>query len=246
MCTVTFFPKDDNNWLLSTNRDEIKSREKALPPKIHQANNLKYIAPVDGKAGGTWIGLNSAALCLTLINNYQGVNPLLNHREKAVSRGHIILGLMHLSYLTEVDISMKDLDVTQFNPFKLIGIQSNPCMIMEWSWDGQNYITNTLPVKPHLWVSTGRDYKGVWNNRRSIFENFLKHNPNPGIKDIKKLHSSTYPEPGAYSIAMEFDNVASVSNAIVEISRDNIIMYYFNDKPVEWGKWEVTGLPLMH
>ncbi|MEX1135653.1 MAG: NRDE family protein [Balneolales bacterium] len=239
MCTVSFFPKNHHDWLLSTNRDEMKSREKALPPIIHKSGSFNYLAPVDGKAGGTWIGLNTAGIGLTIMNNYQGANPLLSHREEALSRGLIIPELMHFDNLKDVDRSMQDLKVSQFNPFVLIGIQSNPWRIMQWSWDGLDYTFNTLPVKPHLWISTGRAYEGVWKNRKEVFDNFLKMHPGPDVNNVKILHSSNYPVPGAYSISMEQDMVATVSNTIAEVSGGNLKMHYHDGKPVESGVWEV-------
>lgn len=242
MCTVTFFPKNDRDWLISTNRDELKSREKALPPANYKADGVNFLAPVDGKAGGTWIGLNSAGICLTIMNNYQGENPLLSHREQALSRGLIIPGLIHMDHLEDVDLSMQDLKASRFNPFRLIGIQSNPLQIMEWSWDGKVFDAGSLPVEPHLWISTGKDYEGVWKNRKKVFDKFLKENPDPGLEDVKKLHASNYPETGAYSIAMELDIVATVSNTIAAAGKDELKMHYHDGKPVERGKWETYYL----
>ncbi|MEX1122594.1 MAG: hypothetical protein WED82_10695, partial [Balneolales bacterium] len=197
---------------------------------------------IDGKAGGTWIGLNSAKVGLAIMNNYQGTNPLLFHREDALSRGLIIPGLMHLESLKAVEHDMQELDVTRHNPFVLIGIQSNPWAIRQWSWDGQEFTTHSLPVRPHLWISSGKEFQGVWENRKKVFDNFLKEHPVPNVNDIKKLHSSSAPEPGAYSIAMEQDMVGTVSNTIAEVSREHFRMHYHDGKPVEGGFWGVTEL----
>ncbi|MEX0685366.1 MAG: NRDE family protein [Balneolales bacterium] len=242
MCTVTFFPKDDHNWVLSTNRDELKSRDKALPPSIFKAGELNYLAPIDGKAGGTWVGMNEAGICLTLLNNYQGVNPLISHHTDALSRGLIIPKLMHLTQLNEVDNKMKTLQTANYNPFRLVGIQSKPWKLMEWSWDGMDFQIHSHPVKPHLWVSAGRDYEGVWNSREKVFKNFLKANPLPDVAAIKRLHASRYPDPGAYAFAMELDIVATVSNTIAELHGGKPRMHYHDGIPLKSGTWEVTDL----
>ena len=242
MCTVTFFPKNDNSWLLSTNRDEMKSRPKALPPSVFQAGNLHYLAPVDAKAGGTWVGMNSSGLCLTLINNYQGENPMLNHRDEAVSRGLIIPELMEFTRMDDVHAAMRKLRVAAYNPFKLIGIQSGPLEIREWSWDGHNFLSDTLPVQPHIWVSTGKDYDGVFRNRKAVFDTFLKNHPQPGTEEVRKLHASRYPEPGAYSIAMELDLVSTVSNTMAISDKGSQSMLYHDGIPRESGIWVAAEL----
>ncbi|MEX0929800.1 MAG: NRDE family protein [Balneolales bacterium] len=244
MCTVTFYPNDDHNWILSTNRDELKSRKKAKPPFIQKSGELPYLAPVDGQAGGTWVGVNEAGIGLTIINNYQGNNPLLNHRTDAVSRGLIIPDLMSRNHLEDVNARMQQLKVARYNPFKLIGMQSQPWMIMEWSWDGQKYRTRSLPVEPAIWVSSGRDYDGVSDNRRKIFERFLESDPLPGVDAVRRLHSSGLPETGAYSIAMEQELVATVSNTIAEVNNGIARMHYHDGRPAESGTWTATTLPL--
>ena len=54
MCTVTFIATS-NGFVISSNRDEKISREKAISPKSYEINSKKVVFPKDQKAGGTWI-----------------------------------------------------------------------------------------------------------------------------------------------------------------------------------------------
>ena len=59
MCTVTFLPLGENNFILTSSRDVPYSREKALEPKKYAEDSVDLIYPKDGKASGTWIGTSS-------------------------------------------------------------------------------------------------------------------------------------------------------------------------------------------
>ena len=53
MCTVTWLIQDES-YLLLFNRDERRDRAPELAPRIH-LQPARYIAPLDGAAGGSWM-----------------------------------------------------------------------------------------------------------------------------------------------------------------------------------------------
>jgi hypothetical protein len=55
MCTVSWWREPDS-YTVFFNRDELKTRSRALPPTIQQQNGVRYIAPTDADGGGTWLG----------------------------------------------------------------------------------------------------------------------------------------------------------------------------------------------
>ena len=54
MCTVTFIPTNQG-CIITSNRDEKISREKAISPQEYEIDGKKITFPKDPKAGGTWI-----------------------------------------------------------------------------------------------------------------------------------------------------------------------------------------------
>jgi hypothetical protein len=52
MCTVTYLPLKDNNFILTSNRDETPLR-KTIPPKTYVESGVELIYPKDELAGGT-------------------------------------------------------------------------------------------------------------------------------------------------------------------------------------------------
>jgi len=55
MCTVTFIPLENKNFVLTSNRDEAPNRT-TIPPRNEGVELVMILAPKDALAGGTWIG----------------------------------------------------------------------------------------------------------------------------------------------------------------------------------------------
>src|SRR5262245_12838820 len=68
MCTVSWLHQRDG-YILLCNRDERRTRKPASGPRI-AGGVVRYIAPVDGDHGGSWIGVNHLGLTLCLLNRY--------------------------------------------------------------------------------------------------------------------------------------------------------------------------------
>ena len=71
MCTLTWFHESDR-YQLFFNRDERRTRKPAIPPALRQKGPSRFIAPLDGNFGGTWIGVNEHGLTLCLLNGHAG------------------------------------------------------------------------------------------------------------------------------------------------------------------------------
>ena len=69
MCTVTWLP-GRNEYRLFFNRDERKTRKPAAPPALHEHHGVRQLYPVDGTAGGTWLGVNEYGVTVGILNHY--------------------------------------------------------------------------------------------------------------------------------------------------------------------------------
>ena len=91
MCTVTWTRRPDG-YSVFFNRDELRSRKEALPPRVHDDGTVSYVAPEDGDFGGTWLSVNGAGVTIGLLNGPAGVAllyslPQLSPREPCPSCG---------------------------------------------------------------------------------------------------------------------------------------------------------------
>lgn len=69
MCTITWLQREDG-YEVFCNRDELKTRRPALPPRFAECAGVRYLAPIDVDGGGSWLGVNELGLSLCLINHY--------------------------------------------------------------------------------------------------------------------------------------------------------------------------------
>src|SRR6185312_11981515 len=77
MCTVSWIHAREGYQLLC-NRDERHTRRPAQAPTVRQNGGVRFIAPIDGEEGGSWIGVNEFGLTLCLLNRY---DPLVVPRD---------------------------------------------------------------------------------------------------------------------------------------------------------------------
>jgi hypothetical protein len=67
MCTVSWIHQGSGYQLLC-NRDEKRTRRPASAPQLLTRNNVRFVAPIDGDSGGTWVAVNEFGLSLVLLN----------------------------------------------------------------------------------------------------------------------------------------------------------------------------------
>ena len=75
VCTVTWL-REPSGYRLFFNRDELRSRLEAEPPRRHEGRAadgaaVAFLAPVDGDHGGTWIAANEHGVTVGLVNGYR-------------------------------------------------------------------------------------------------------------------------------------------------------------------------------
>ena len=80
MCTITFIPKTNNDFILTSNRDEAPGRE-TFPPEIYEEDAVELLYPKDAVAGGTWIGASNKKRIVCLMNG-----GFVSHKRKAFYR----------------------------------------------------------------------------------------------------------------------------------------------------------------
>src|SRR5690242_15248032 len=94
MCTVSWL-YDGDGYQLLCNRDERRSRSRATGPRVHQRNGVRYVAPLDGNFGGTWILTNELGVSLCLLNGANvGGGDIYPRFDSRRSRGLLLVDLV--------------------------------------------------------------------------------------------------------------------------------------------------------
>ena len=221
MCTVTYFPKGNNEFILTSNRDETPLR-KTILPQNYSENNTVLTYPKDELAGGTWIGLSEKKRLVCLLNG--GFKNHIKQKSYKVSRGIIVKNILSeenaVSYIEHFDFSGVE-------PFTLILVDWAAALeAHELVWDGVEKYFNKLKNSPKIWSSST-----LYNNeqkelRKKWFIDWLRNNERGGLKNIKQFHLNDKLGEPEFSIKMKRDNVQTVSVTSITKEGEKLKMNY--------------------
>jgi uncharacterized protein with NRDE domain len=172
MCTVTFLPLNNNNFILTSNRDEQRLRE-TLPPNSYIENEVKMVFPKDKEAGGTWIGASSNNRLVCVLNG-----AFVKHKRKEKyrkSRGVIAKEMLQVTTLKEY---IKNLNLDEIEPFTMVILDwnENQLKLYELIWDGEKKHFKKLKNKPKIWSSSTLYKEAVKEIRKNWFKDWIANN----------------------------------------------------------------------
>jgi len=230
MCTLTWqFNETKAGYYLVFNRDELKTRQKAVPPEIQQGDDgITFIAPIDADAGGTWIAVNQFGLTVCLLNYYQAKEPTA--KQSLISRGKVVQQLAESHTVEDASNMLKTMDFSQYRGFELVLIQERLCT---YRWD-----TETLQsVKAEMpMTSSSEAADQVCDFRKILFDqyhckdslqNLLEYHASHALPD----HQEQTENGGQFSVCMHRENANTVSQTIVQVNDQEISMAYIDGSP---------------
>ena len=238
MCTVTWLRTADGYTLLC-NRDERNTRRPALGPQMKELRGVRYVAPIDGDHGGSWIGVNEFGLSLCVLNRY-GYEQIDDQRDY-VSRGLLLLDLIDGRKLGSLTNRLRAVDLTRFRPFTLLGIaKESPSRIFQWTGFEFSVIADADTMVPL--TSTSAKEPGIEIERAKQFE--LLRPDKLTFSKLDQFHRSHVPYRGAYSVCMHREGAATVSLSRVSVSNEEIDFSYEAGSPCESFEVENVSLQL--
>jgi hypothetical protein len=119
MCTASWF-FHQHGYHLFFNRDEKKSRARALPPSTFATESGTALMPIDPDGGGSWLGVNSAGWTFALLNYYQGEIP----DGPLTTRGAVVRAALNCTTARQVDALLTSLPLQSYAPFSLLCLAS--------------------------------------------------------------------------------------------------------------------------
>jgi hypothetical protein len=223
MCTVTYLPLGNNNFILTTNRDETPLR-KTIPPKEYLENGIQLTYPKDALAGGTWIGLSEKKRSVCLLNG--GFETHIRKTPYTMSRGVIVKKIL----LAKDAISV-------IRTFNFIGIEPFTLILVDWLadlktyelvWDGTIIHFKELSQEPKIWSSSmlyTEDMKAV---RKEWFAVFLLDKQQFFQEKILEFHRNENLGTKETSPKMKRALVETVSITSVKKENKKLTMVYEN------------------
>lgn len=232
MCTVSWIHSDDG-YRLFFNRDEQLARRPGIAPAIRERHGVKFIAPLDGNHGGTWIAVNRFGLTLCLLNFYAAAPD--GSGNEFISRGRLIIDLIDSVDQVSVEDRLPARRLDDFRPFTLVAVQPRRAAEV-FQWNGIKLTKRRDGELMMPLTSSSFDALRVINHRRAEFERLRnrKGGLSPGM--LYRYHRRHDPVSGAYSVCMHRNDAATVSFSMVKVDNESIEFKYLPDSPCRGRK----------
>jgi hypothetical protein len=228
MCTVTVVPTRQT-VRLGCNRDELRCRPVALPPRTQQFGQRRAVLPVDPSSGGTWVAVNDAGLAMILLN----VNREDNGEEIRFpprSRGTIIPSLLHCGTLALALSQATALDTTFYAPFRLLLADREELAELRSDSGQVQLVGRTAISKPLLFTSSGLGDLLVKGPRRRLFAEFFSL-PGDLVARQDLFHRHRWHERPDLSVCMRRADARTVSHTVVSLDPARVTLAYYPDAP---------------
>ena len=227
MCTVSWLHESDGGYKLFCNRDEKRTRKAAVAPLLQTAGGTRFISPLDGGFGGTWIGVNEHGLSVCLLNRYDRAP------RGRVSRGLLVLDLLGSRSAAEAVQSAAERDLGEFSPFTLAVLEpAFPAALCVWDGTVPQIFLHADALMPL--VSSSRDQQGVEQARKRAFQQAESHD---------HFHRAHLDGPSAYSPCMHREDAETVSFSRVNVSASEISLSYSPAPPCRRVRPLVQTIP---
>ena len=221
MCTVTIIPIGNNDFVLTTNRDEAPDRV-SLVPDFYTINNTKLLFPKD-KMGGTWIGVSEKNRVVCVLNG-----GFAKHERQSNYR--MSRGIVANDFMTSDDIvaTIEAYNLEDIEPFTIVIADWNTTLkFYELAWDGKYKHLIELPNDSRIWSSSTLYSEGMMKERQQWFENFEAFN-DLNADSILEFHSTPDADNMDYGVVMNRGFVKTTSITQVEKRGNNLDMRYEN------------------
>jgi len=217
MCTITFIPQSNNNFILTSNRDEAPARE-TFPPKMYEENGVKLLYPKDAVAGGTWIGISGKMRIICLMNG----GFVAHERKQSYGKSRGVVAKEFLA-ANNLKIEIEKYDFKQIEPFTAVFIEwKDTVLLLELVWDGSNFHFNEKPLTPTIWSSSPLYPVTLKNKRVTWFSDFIMKTE--VLSKEKILHFHKTGGEGDLSSNLIMDRGFIKTKSITQISKQNEII----------------------
>lgn len=229
MCTVSIIRLPGDVIRLACNRDEQRSRQPALPPRVVWCGRRRAIMPIDPTGGGTWIAANDAGLVMALLN----VNsPLVRAGPAPVSRGRIIPSLMGHASVSEALAAAQEIEARAYGPLRLLILERDQWGELISDGDGLRELRGSCVGMPLLRTSSGLGDEQVEAPRRQLFEvAFFRHGASAQTQDA--LHRHQWADRPHLSVCMARPDARTVSYTVIEMNANRVHFRYHPAAPDE-------------
>lgn len=220
MCTVTIFPTGNNDFVLTSNRDEAPNRI-SLQPDFYSVENTNLLFPKDKLAGGTWIGVSEKSRLICVLNG-----GFVIHERKDQYR--LSRGVVAKDFLVadNIETCIENYNFDNIEPFTIVISDWNSNLkFYELVWDGNTKYFTQLPLEPKIWSSATLYNPSMKTERLQWFNDYKTENELTS-KSILTFHKTAGKNNMDYGTVMDRGTVKTTSITQVQKTNSNVIMRY--------------------
>ena len=221
MCTVTFIPKPNNGFILTSNRDEAPGRD-TFSPEIYNEDGVQLLYPKDALAGGTWIGVSQMKRTVTLMNG-----GFIAHKRKPPyrkSRGVVVKDFLKTE---DLKAEVENYKFSDIEPFTAIIVEwKQDIQLFQLVWDGLNFHFSEEPLAPKIWSSSPLYPENLKKKREQWFSEFLFEKVRPSEKELLNFHKTAGEGDLNSNLIMDRGVVKTKSITQIVKKNDTVEMYY--------------------
>ncbi|MGO3182327.1 MAG: NRDE family protein [Aequorivita sp.] len=230
MCTVTFIPKPNNGFILTSNRDEAPGRE-TFSPDTYNEDEVQLLYPKDALAGGTWIGVSEKKRVVTLMNG--GFVPHKRNPPYRKSRGVVVKDFLKTE---DLKAEVRNYDFNNIEPFTAIIVEwKQDVQLFQLVWDGEKQHFSEEPLAPKIWSSSPLYTEELKKKREQWFSEFLFEKVRPSENEIFEFHKTAGEGDLKSNLIMDRGLVKTKSITQIVKSKEFLKMHY---KDLHTGKME--------
>ena len=221
MCTVSYLPTGENQFILSSNRDETPKRQ---PEGIFYNAEKGLYYPKEPSQGGTWIAVAENNRVLCLLNG-----AFTKHKHQPPykrSRGLVVLDFFDYSTTKRF---CEAYDFEGIEPFTLVIFDNGALFGLRW--DGKSTDLKILdPQLPNIWSSSTLYPDAIKQLRKDWFAEWLSKHHRYSPEDILYFHQHAgIGDPENDLIMSRYDGkLCTVSHTQIIKNLDNVHINYLD------------------
>lgn len=234
MCTVTI-RKNANYVFVTMNRDEAITRQPEKPPYLW--DDPQIIAPVDGLAAGTWIGVREDGFWGCILNGY--LEDKIGFIPDAQTRGNII---PHILSAADPLFALQDMDFTNTNSFRLL--LGNDRVFYEYFWDQVRLedIYGEREIEPYCAVSSSWKQDEVKRYRQKLYQSMTDQDLSAG--DLPSFHAYQIEDMKEWTPLMQrsYAKTKSITQIALPLDTHNnkVQLYYWPADKIDQPALQVS------